>query len=108
MIGLAAAALLLLSACSDDDAPSREEMIDEAVDAGLDEETATCFVDGLLEEFGESRVNEMVTEFDDPADLPEDEQAAIEDVTLGCIDLGDVEDPGVSIPDVSVPDVTLE
>jgi hypothetical protein len=99
MFGLAGALMLLVGACGGDDAPSRETMIDDAIEqAGLDEATATCLVDGLLDEFGSERVEEMVTSNEDPEDLSEDEQAALTEVGLECFDTDALlEDSGVDI-----------
>lgn len=99
---IAGACLLVLGACSDDSAPTRQEMIDQAVEeTGMDEAEATCLVDGLLDEFGAERVEEMVGDNEDPDDMSEEEQAAIAEVVAACLDsaiAGDVgEDPGVTL-----------
>jgi len=108
MIGLFGTLALLVGACSDDSAPSREAMIDQAVEeADIDEATATCLVDGLLDEFGAERVEEMVTSDEAPEDLSEDEQAALTDVGLECFDTEDLlEGPGVELDDI--PTTTLD
>lgn len=70
------AVLLGLSACSA--SYSREDTIQDLVDEGLDETTATCVVDGMEEQIGEDRL-------DDRGDPTEEEIAVITDITTDCL-----------------------
>ncbi|MDA3039056.1 MAG: hypothetical protein O3C27_05910 [Actinomycetota bacterium] len=68
--------LLGLSACSA--SYSREDTIQEFVDEGLDEATATCIVDGMYEQIGEDRL-------DDRGDPTEEELAIITSISMECL-----------------------
>ena len=73
-------AMLLLGACGGDSF-DRDELIQELVDESggiVDETQASCIVDGMIEEFGEDKLNSN----DDPTD---EEQAKVLDLTLECV-----------------------
>ncbi len=70
------AVLLGLSACSA--SYSREDTIQDLVDEGLDEATATCVVDGMEEQIGEDRLS-------DRGDPTEEELAVITGITTECL-----------------------
>jgi hypothetical protein len=95
MVGAVVVALgLVLGACGSDDV-SREDRIDELVSQSggeIDEEQATCIVDGLIAEFGEDVVEE------DSA-IESVDQTKLGEITVDCLGFGDLlEDPGGSLP----------
>jgi hypothetical protein len=94
-LALAAAA----TSCADDP-DAREALLDEAVASGIDEDLATCLVDGLFTELGPERAEEVIVN-EDFDDLPDEDRAILSEVEEGCV--GDVpapEEPGVSIESV--------
>jgi len=72
-------ALFLLGACGDDGGSfDRDAAVQEMVDSGLDEDTAGCIVDRMVEEFGE----ETVSSDRDPT---AEEIDAMGDITIECM-----------------------
>jgi hypothetical protein len=100
MMALALMAAGGLAACSEE--VDKEGTVDDLVESGMDREQAECLVDGLVEEFGDERALELN---DADEELTAEEQEAMTDLTLECLDLGDLGSiPDVSIPDISIPD----
>ncbi|MEM9132885.1 MAG: hypothetical protein AAF962_05995 [Actinomycetota bacterium] len=77
LMAMVAGAALVVSACSG--GYDRQETIDDLVtDAGVDEATATCIVDGMEAQIGEDRLGER-------GDPTAEEEEIIVDITTECI-----------------------
>lgn len=77
LVAMVAGAALVVTACGG--GYDRQETIDELItEAGVDEATATCIVDGMEAEIGEDRLGER----GDPTD---EETAIITEITTDCI-----------------------
>lgn len=99
LVASVAALALLVAACSEDEPPTRQEMIDQTSEKfGYDEATATCLVDGLLDEVGAERLEEILGEIEEVEDLTDDELESFAEAQGECLDTGDMgEGPGVTL-----------
>ena len=80
-VAVAACAGLVATACGG--SYDRQEFLDELIEGGLDETTATCIVDATEAEFGEDRLAER-------GDLTAEEEDQLTTITFDCVagDLG--------------------
>lgn len=93
LAALAVLPLSLLACGGDDDASGsdvRQQVIDEITEDGeATPEQAGCVADGMIAQFGEGRVRELLA-LDDDTDIEEalsaDEQSQFARVALGCVD----------------------
>lgn len=88
--------LVSAAACSNDPGP-RQALVDGAEASGIDEDLATCLVDGLFDELGAERAEEVIL-IEDPDDLSVEDRAILTEVEIACAATtpGD-EAPGVTI-----------
>lgn len=104
-IALAAGLIMGLAACGEDKV-DKQGTIDNLVESGMDEETATCMVNGLTDELGDEKVLAF-SEDPEGGDLSAEDQEKVVEITTDCLGLGDISIPDVSIPDISIPDVSI-
>ena len=76
----------------DDDGGSfdRDDAVDELVDSGVTRDQAECYVDGVIDEFGQDRIDEIEGEGDGATPTDEEVQALL-DIVTGCgVDLSEL------------------
>jgi hypothetical protein len=75
----------------------RDEAIDELVDDGITRDQAECYVDGVIDEFGQDRIDEL--EGDDAAPTDDEFQALLDLATDCGIDLSELGGTGDDVTD---------
>ncbi|HLT69365.1 MAG TPA: hypothetical protein VKZ72_04320 [Acidimicrobiales bacterium] len=88
LAALAAAVVLGLSACANNDA-KRGDVVDAMTDAGLDQDQADCIADGIDGEYGDDQdtYNEIAAA-DEPDELPEGAEETITSILDQCLGEG--------------------
>jgi hypothetical protein len=86
---------LSVGACGGESGP-REVLVDGAAASGIDEDLASCLVDGLFDELGAERAEEVILT-EDPADLSAEDRAILTEVEIACAATPADEAPGVTI-----------
>jgi hypothetical protein len=88
---------VVLAGCSDDSA-NRDEAVEAAEAAGFTREQAECFVDGIIDEFGDDRLEELGDPNAEPEDITPEEGQKITEIAGECLGLDE------ELLDTSVPE----
>lgn len=90
-------ALVAWAVACGNDTSTREVLVDGAAASGIDEDLAACLVDGLFDELGAERAEEVIL-IEDPDDLSVEDRAILTEVETVCADTTpEAEAPGVII-----------